>query len=114
MATTVEEDISYGLCNLDLPKAEIAARTQQALQNFDLLHLADTPINHLSLEQKKRLAIADVMVLQPRLLLMDEPTAYLDPHQTRILFHLLEQIQTAGTTPVIATHDLDFAYAWAN
>ncbi len=114
VATTVEEDISYGLCNLGLPEAEVGSRVQRALQEFDLLDLADTPINHLSLGQKKRVAIADVMVLQPALLLMDEPTAYLDPAQTRTLFQLLEQIQATGTTTLIATHDLDFVFAWAD
>ncbi|NEQ42528.1 MAG: ABC transporter ATP-binding protein [Leptolyngbya sp. SIOISBB] len=113
IATTVEEDLSYGLCNLGLPNAEVGRLVQRALQDFDLLELADTPINHLSLGQKKRVAIADVMVLHPKLLLMDEPTAYLDPAQTRTLFHLLERIHTAGTTTVIATHDLEFVYAWA-
>lgn len=114
VATTVEEDISYGLCNLGLPTAEIAARVQQILQDFDLLHLADTPVNYLSLGQKKRVAIADVVVLQPQLLLMDEPTAYLDPAQTRALLHLLKPIHAAGTTVVIATHDLEFVYTWAD
>jgi cobalt/nickel transport system ATP-binding protein len=114
VATTVEEDLSCGLCNLGLPDAEVTNRVQRALQSFDLLDLADTPINHLSLGQKKRVAIADVMVLQPQLLLMDEPTAYLDPVQTRTLFRLLESIHSAGTTTVIATHDLEFVYAWAD
>lgn len=114
VATTVEEDIAYGLCNFGYSPTAIADRVQRTLQDFDLLALADTPINYLSLGQKKRVAIADVMVLQPQLLLMDEPTAYLDPHQTRTLFHLLEQIHAAGTTPLIATHDLEFVYAWAD
>lgn len=114
VATTVEEDLSYGLCNLGLPDAEVASRVQRALQEFDLLELADTPINHLSLGQKKRVAIADVMILRPQLLLMDEPTAYLDPAQTRTLFQSLERIHSAGTTIVIATHDLEFVYAWAD
>ncbi len=114
VATTVEEDLSYGLCNLGLPDAEVANRVQLALQEFDLQELADTPINHLSLGQKKRVAIADVMVLRPHLLLMDEPTAYLDPAQTRTLFQSLKRIHATGTTIVIATHDLEFVYAWAD
>ncbi|MGK7910568.1 MAG: energy-coupling factor ABC transporter ATP-binding protein [Synechococcus sp.] len=114
VATTVEEDLSYGLYNLGLPDAEVASRVQDALQEFDLLELADTPINHLSLGQKKRVAIADVTVLRPKLLLMDEPTAYLDPAQTRTLFQSLERIHSAGTTIAIATHDLEFVYAWAD
>lgn len=114
VAATVEEDLSYGLCNLGLPEPEIAQRVQQALEEFELTDLADFPVNYLSLGQKKRLAIADIMVLQPRLLLLDEPTAYLDPGQIRNLRQLLTAIETAGTTLVIATHDLNFVYDWAD
>jgi cobalt/nickel transport system ATP-binding protein len=114
VASTVEEDISYGLCNLGLPIAEIAQRVQQALVDFKLTDLAEKPVHHLSLGQKKRVAIADVMVLRPQLLLLDEPTAYLDPRQTRNLLKLLENIRATGTTVFIATHDLDFVYRWAD
>lgn len=114
VASTVEEDISYGLCNLGLPPVEISRRVQQALIDFKLTDLADKPVHHLSLGQKKRVAIADVMVMRPQLLLLDEPTAYLDPRQTRNLLRLLEDIQSTGTTVFIATHDLDFVYRWAD
>lgn len=114
VASTVEEDISYGLCNLGLPMAEVAQRVQQALVEFNLIDLANKPVHHLSLGQKKRVSIADVMVLCPQLLLLDEPTAYLDPRQTRNLLKLLENIRSRGTTIVIATHDLDFVYRWAD
>lgn len=114
VASTVEEDISYGLCNLGLPTAEIAQRVQQALTEFKLTELAEKPVHHLSLGQKKRVAIADVMVLRPQLLLLDEPTAYLDPRQTRNLLNLLEEIRATGATVLIATHDLNFVYRWAD
>ncbi len=114
VASTVEEDISYGLHNLGLPEPEIAQRVQQAIAQFDLTELAHQPIHNLSLGQKKRVSIADVMVLQPTLLLLDEPTAYLDPRHTRNLIATLQQIQVTGTTILMATHDLDFVYRWAD
>ncbi|MBE7379967.1 MAG: ABC transporter ATP-binding protein [Leptolyngbya sp. SIO1E4] len=114
VATTVEEDLSYGLCNLGLSDAEIAERVQQTLHRFDLLDLADAPVNHLSLGQKRRVAIADVMILQPKLLLLDEPTAYLDPRHTRELIGRLEHIHACGTTILLASHNLDFVYRWAD
>ncbi|WP_298613831.1 energy-coupling factor ABC transporter ATP-binding protein [uncultured Thermosynechococcus sp.] len=114
VAATVAEDISYGLCNLDLPTAEIEARLYQTLQDFDLLHLADRPLHHLSLGQKRRVALAGVMALAPTLLLLDEPTTYLDYQQRQQLVQTLENIHRRGTTIVIATHDLDFAYGWAD
>ena len=114
VAATVAEDISYGLCNLSLPEAEIRRRLQATLADFCLTELANTPLHYLSLGQKRRVALAGVMALQPELLLLDEPTAYLDARQTRNLFQELDRIHDRGTTMIMATHDLDLAYAWAD
>lgn len=114
VASTVEEDISYGLCNQGLPDAEVTQKVGDAIANFNLSELAARPVHHLSLGQKKRVSLADVMVLQPKLLLLDEPTAYLDQLQTRALMAKLRQIHATGTTIVMATHDLDLAYCWAD
>lgn len=114
VAPTVAADISYGLCNQGLPTAEVAQKVTKTLADFNLDQLAVRPIHHLSLGQKKRVSIAGVMVLQPDLLLLDEPTAYLDPVQTRNLLLELENIAQLGTTLLIATHDLDFVYEWAD
>ncbi|MBE9123617.1 ABC transporter ATP-binding protein [Tychonema sp. LEGE 07199] len=114
VASTVEEDISYGLYNLGLAEPDIARMVQEAIDQFDLNELAREPIHNLSLGQKKRVSIADIMVLKPKLLLLDEPTAYLDPRHTNQLIGLLQQIHAAGTTILLASHDLDFIYSWAD
>ncbi|MEH1947138.1 MAG: ABC transporter ATP-binding protein [Nostoc sp.] len=114
VASTVEEDISYGLCNLGLPEPEIKDRVEQALVEFELTALAERPVHHLSLGQKKRVSIADVMVLQPELLVLDEPTAYLDIKHTRNLIATMKKIHEDGTTLLMATHDLDLVYRWAD
>lgn len=114
VAGTVAEDISYGLCNLALPPREIAIRLEQAIIDFNLQELRDRPLHHLSLGQKRRVALAGVMTLQPQLLLLDEPTAYLDNLQTHHLLAELERIYCQGTTIVMATHDLNLAYAWGD
>jgi cobalt/nickel transport system ATP-binding protein len=114
VASTVEEDISYGLCNLGLPEPEIKDRVEQALVEFGLTDLAERPVHHLSLGQKKRVSIADVMVLRPELLVLDEPTAYLDIKHTRNLIATMKKIHQDGTTLVMATHDLDLVYRWAD
>ena len=114
VASTVEEDISYGLYNLGLPESEIAQQVEKAIDQFNLSELAREPIHNLSLGQKKRVSIADIMVLKPKLLLLDEPTAYLDPRHTKQLIGLLQQIHSAGTTILLASHDLDFIYRWAD
>jgi cobalt/nickel transport system ATP-binding protein len=114
VAPTVESDISYGLCNQGLPDMEVANRVQQTMADFRLTELARRPIHHLSLGQKKRVSIAGVMTLCPDLVLLDEPTAYLDPVQTKNLLLELDNIVRSGTTLLIATHDLDFVYQWAD
>jgi cobalt/nickel transport system ATP-binding protein len=114
VASTVEEDISYGLCNLGLPEPEVNQSVGKAIAEFNLSDLATRPVHHLSLGQKKRVSLADVMVLKPELLLLDEPTAYLDQLHTRDLMAKLRQIHERGTTIVMATHDLDLAYCWAD
>jgi cobalt/nickel transport system ATP-binding protein len=114
VAPTVATDISYGLCNQGLPDSAVAAKVTKILADFNLESLAMSPLQHLSLGQKKRVSIAGVMALQPDLLLLDEPTAYLDPIQTRNLLIELDSIAQRGTTLLIATHDLDFVYQWAD
>lgn len=114
VAPTVAADISYGLCNQGLPDSEVAIKVTKTLADFQLEHLAMSPLQHLSLGQKKRVSIAGVMALQPELLLLDEPTAYLDPIQTRNLLTELDAIANLGTTLLVATHDLDFVYQWAD
>ncbi len=114
VAPTVAADISYGLCNQGLSDPEVALKVTKTLADFHLESLAMSPLQHLSLGQKKRVSIAGVMALQPELLLLDEPTAYLDPIQSRNLLVELDAIAKLGTTLLIATHDLDFVYQWAD
>lgn len=112
VAGTVAEDISYGLCNLGLPEAEVKRRVAAILEQFSLAHLAQRPLHHLSLGQKKWVALAGVMAVEPELLLLDEPTAALDPWHAKRLLKELNRLHEAGTTVLMATHDLDLALAW--
>lgn len=114
VAATVEEDVSYGLCNLELPETEIQTLVEQILEEFQLTELAQRPVHQMSLGQKKRVSIADVMVLQPEILLLDEPTAYLDKLHTRNFMATLKTIHAAGTTILMSSHDLDLIYRWAD
>lgn len=111
---TPYEDISYGLRNAGVSEAEIKLRASEMLQTMRLEDLAHTPIHHLSLGQKKRVALAGVLVLQPELLLLDEPTAYLDRISEQQLVEELDRIHSRGMTLVMATHDMNLAYAWAD
>ncbi|NOU95570.1 ATP-binding cassette domain-containing protein [Paenibacillus sp. LMG 31456] len=110
---TPQEDVSYGLRNARVPETEISGRTQSILEAMGLTNLADTPIHHLSLGQKKRVALAGVLVLEPELLMLDEPTAYLDRISEQQLIAQLDRVHESGVTVVMATHDMNLAYTWA-
>ncbi len=114
IATTVEEDISYGLCNIGCSETIIEEKVTEILTSFELNSIANRPIYQLSLGQKKLVSLAGVMVLKPTLLLLDEPTAYLDPLHSRQLAETLTKIKDQGTTIVMATHDLEWVYNWAD
>lgn len=114
VATTVAEDLSYGLVNLGLEEGEIRRRIGRIADRFGLGDLLDRPVHMLSLGQKKQLSLADVMVLEPELLLLDEPTAFLSPGHCRDLRARLDHIHAAGTTIVVASHDLEFLHGWAD
>ncbi|MCZ8522825.1 MULTISPECIES: energy-coupling factor ABC transporter ATP-binding protein [Paenibacillus] len=111
---TPYEDITYGLRNIGVAEEEIRRRTGRMLESMGLAPLADTPIHQLSLGQKKRTALAGVLALEPELLLLDEPTAYLDPASERGLLDELDRVHRDGVTVVMATHDTNLAYAWAD
>lgn len=111
---TPYEDVTYGLRNAAIPEPEITRRAEAILRTMGLEHLAHTPIHHLSLGQKKRVALAGVLVLEPKLLLLDEPTAYLDRISEQQLVEELDRIHSRGITLVMATHDMNLAYSWAD
>ncbi|NOU73409.1 ATP-binding cassette domain-containing protein [Paenibacillus sp. LMG 31458] len=111
---TPYEDVTYGLRNAAIPEPEITRRAEAILRTMGLEHLAHTPIHHLSLGQKKRVALAGVLVLEPKLLLLDEPTAYLDRISEQQLVEELNRIHSRGITLVMATHDMNLAYSWAD
>ncbi|MDG4552494.1 MAG: ATP-binding cassette domain-containing protein [Candidatus Contendobacter sp.] len=113
-AATVGQDVSFGPLNLGLSEAETAERVREALTALRVTHLADRPTHALSFGQKKRVAIAGVLAMRPEILVLDEPTAGLDPHGVTHLLGALQQLHEAGTTLVFSTHDVDLAYAWAD
>ncbi len=113
-AASVAQDVSFGPMNLGLPEEEVRLRVAEALEALDITALADRPTHLLSFGQRKRAAIAGAVAMRPRVLIMDEPTAGLDPHGQERLLETLERLRAAGTTVVMATHDVDLALRWAD
>ncbi|MFH8258315.1 ATP-binding cassette domain-containing protein [Streptomyces roseolus] len=113
-AASVAQDVSFGPMNLGLPEDEVRLRVAEALEALDITALADRPTHLLSYGQRKRAAIAGAVAMRPRVLIMDEPTAGLDPHGQERLLETLGLLRAAGTTVVMATHDVDLALRWAD
>ncbi len=111
---TVEQDVAFGPLNNGLSSAEARTLAVETLERLGIAHLSERPIHELSLGEKKRVAIAGVLVLRPQIILLDEPTAGLDFAGITAMLELLNELHRGGTTLVISTHDTDLAYQWAN
>jgi len=103
---TVREDVAFGPRNLGLGGAALEGRISVALEATDVTDLADRPPNHLSFGQKRRVAIAGVLAMEPEILVLDEPTSNLDPASRRELTSFLLGL---AITQLIVTHDLGYA-----
>jgi cobalt/nickel transport system ATP-binding protein len=114
-APTVGEDVSFGPVNLKLSPAEVGQRVRSALDTVGILHLINKPIHYLSYGQKKRAAIAGVLAMKPEIIILDEPTAGLDPGGVREIMRLLVRINKEDDiTILMATHDVDLVPLYAH
>lgn len=100
---TVFEDVAFGPLHMGLPEDEVQARVAQALEQVDMSCYADRPSYHLSVGEKKRISIATVLAMDPKILVLDEPSAGLDPRARRELITLLRKLPL---TMLVATHDM--------
>ena len=110
----VYQDVAFGPTNLGLPPGEVRDRVDEALHMLDIADLAHRPVHHLSFGQRKRVALAGAVAMRPALLLLDEPTAGLDPHGVASLLAGLDRLEVAGTTVALSTHNVDLAWSWAD
>ncbi len=110
----VRRDVSFGPMNLGLAVEQVEQRVAETLDLLGIAHLADRPVHQLSFGQRKRAAIAGAVAMRPCLLLLDEPTAGLDPVGVTELLAALARLEERETTVVLATHDVDLALAWAH
>jgi cobalt/nickel transport system ATP-binding protein len=100
---TVFEDVAFGPLHMGLPKEEVLARVETALQAVMMSAYRDRMSHHLSVGEKKRIAIATVLSMHPQILVLDEPSAGLDPRARRTLINLLRELPI---TMLVSTHDM--------
>jgi cobalt/nickel transport system ATP-binding protein len=108
-SASVFEEISFGLINIGIDKKEIPGIIERTARLLNISHLIEKPVHLLSFGQKKRVAIASIIAMNPEVLLLDEPTAGLDPKGVSELMNLLDDIRdNMNVSIVISTHDIDF------
>ena len=100
---SVQEDIAYGPIYQGLDKATVMSRVNKAMNDVHMLEYGERVSHHLSLGEKKRIAIATVLAMQPKILVLDEPSSGLDPRARHELINLLSELPQ---TLLVATHDL--------
>lgn len=104
---TVFDEVAFGPLQLAWPRERILRCVEEMLARFAISHLKDRSPHRLSGGEKKRVALASVLILDPEVLLLDEPTASLDPESQSEVIRFLIESQNTGRTIVTATHDLD-------
>ena len=112
---TVAEDVAFGPRNLGLDEAEVQRRIAEALKSVVADELSGRAIHHLSFGEQKRVAIAGVLAMKPSILILDEPTAGLDPAGESLMMRLLNNLNRQhGITIILATHSVDMLPLFAN
>ena len=113
-APTVEEDVAFGPLNLGLSMEEVQNRVEEALARVGMSGFEKKAPHHLSGGQKKRVAIAGILAMKPEIMVLDEPTAGLDPQGVTDLSRLLNELNDEGITILISTHEVDLVPNYAN
>jgi energy-coupling factor transporter ATP-binding protein EcfA2 len=111
---TVYEEVAFGLENLGVPRAEMEERIDRVLALTDITELAQRSPYALSGGQQQRVALASMLVMEPRVLVLDEPTSQLDPVSSRAVFAVIRQMSERGITVVMAEHKLEWVAAFAD
>ena len=114
IASSVRAEVSFGPMNLGLSREEVKKRVDDALNYMNIHHLIDRPPHYLSGGEKKRVSIADIIAMDSKIIIFYEPTASLDPKNVVIFEEALDKMSGDGKTLVISTHDIEFAYRFAD
>ena len=104
VSSIVEDDVAFGPGNLALPRSEIERRVQKSLEAMDIFDLRERSIFAISGGQKQRLAIADVLAMEPEILLFDEPLANLDSNGVRLMQEIFRTLHEKGKTIIVSEH----------
>ncbi len=113
-APTVYDDIAFGVRNMGKSEQEVKNIVEEYLSFLQITDLRDAAPHELSYGQKKLVAIAGVLAMNPKVLILDEPFAWLDVVQVENMEQLLQKLEQKGITILLSTHNLEFAVSWAD
>jgi cobalt/nickel transport system ATP-binding protein len=113
-APTVYQDVAFGPVNLGFSREKVDRYVGYALAYVGLSGYERRPPHHLSGGEKKRVAIAGVLAMEPEVMILDEPSSNLDPASSEEIMDMLDELSCGGKTMIISTHDVELAYRWAD
>lgn len=113
-SASVFQEISFGILNLGVSETEARKEVDAVIDALEITPFRHRPTHALSGGQKKQVSIADILVMHPDIIILDEPAAALDPRHTALVNHIVEQLTAQGITVMMATHDVNYAYEWAD
>lgn len=113
-ALSVEKDVAFGLENLGIPREDMRRRVDEAMKMTGIYDLRDRPPHELSGGQQQRVAIASVLAMRPEVIILDEPTSFLDPLSAKKIFEVIDNLNSSlGITVILVEHRLDLTAKYA-
>lgn len=113
-SASVYQEISFGVLNLKIPEQKARQQVEDVIESLEITPFRNKPTHALSGGQKKQVSIADILVMNPDIIILDEPAASLDPKHTAIVNHIVDRLTERGITVIISTHDVNFSMDWAD
>ncbi|MBD7910694.1 MULTISPECIES: ATP-binding cassette domain-containing protein [Clostridium] len=113
-SANIFQEISFGLLNLGINEKEARLKVESIIEDLDIYPFRLKPTHNLSGGQKKQVSIADILVMEPEVVLLDEPASALDPKHTDMIYGIINKLSDKRITVIISTHDVDHAFKWAD
>ena len=113
-SASVYQEISFGPMNLGMPEDEVRREIERVMDYLEIAPFRERPAHALSGGQKKQVTIADVLVMHPDVIILDEPASALDAKHTKLMNQIVDKLAEEGITILMATHDMDYALEWAD
>ncbi len=113
-SSSVRQDIAFGLLNMGFSNSQAEEKIKSISKFLNLEGLLDKPVHELSGGEKKRVSLAGVMVMEPEVIILDEPGAYLDTLNAKTVYKIIDSLSQKGKTVIISSHNMDFVLNWAD